>query len=36
MPSWAWTLVGAAGGATVVAVGGYVWLVWYLTRNNPM
>lgn len=35
MPGWAWTLIGAAGGGAVVAVGGYVWLVWYLARNNP-
>jgi hypothetical protein len=36
MPDWAWTALGAVGGAVLTFAGGWVWLVWYLNRNNIM
>ncbi len=36
MSDWAWTALGAAGGAALTLAGGWVWLVWYFNRNNPM
>ena len=36
MPDWAWFTIGAVGGAGAAAGAGYLWLMWYLARNNPM
>ncbi len=36
MPEWAkYAATAACGGAAALA-GAYVWLIWYLNRNNPM
>lgn len=36
MPDWAWTALGAVGGAALTFAGGWAWLYWYFNRNNPM
>lgn len=36
MPDWGWAVVGAAGGALLTVAGGWIGLVWYFNRNNPM
>jgi hypothetical protein len=36
MPDWAWFAVGAVGGGALALGAGYIWLLWYFTRNNPM
>ncbi len=33
MPKWAKYALSAAGGGLVVLGAGYVWVVWYLTRE---
>lgn len=36
MDDFSWFVVGVAGGAVTALGLGYVALVWYLNRNNPM
>jgi hypothetical protein len=36
MDEFTWFLVGVVGGAVTALGAGYVGLLWYLNRNNPM
>lgn len=36
MSDWTWFAVGAVGGAATALGLGYLGLLWYLTKNNPM
>lgn len=36
MSDTGWFVLGAVGGAAVTGVAGYLVLLWYFTRNNPL